>query len=99
MGTRQLGSPAALNRFRFARLETDPQPQSTMPEFVRNENRNSCTLIRRRFLLPKLVSDKVSEPSVEKVELKMLEFELSLSRRPVLATIRIAFDVNAAMLA
>ena len=61
--------------------------------------RNGCTLIRRRFLLPKLVSDSVSEPSVENVELKMLEFELSLSRRPVLATIRIAFDVNAATFA
>ena len=71
-----------------------------MPGVAREKFKSDgCTLIRRRFLLPKLVSDIVSEPSVEKVELKMLEFELSLSRRPVLATIRIALDVNAATLA
>ena len=57
------------------------------------------TVMRGLPLLSRLVSERESEPSVEKVELKKLEAELSLSRRPVLATIRTALDERAATFA
>jgi hypothetical protein len=53
----------------------------------------------RPRLVPALVSDRESEISVEKVELTLLDAELSLSRLPVLATIRTALEVNAATFA
>lgn len=53
----------------------------------------------RLLLVAVLVSDRESEISVENIELTLLDAELSLSLRVVLATIRTAFEDNAATFA